>query len=161
MGSVSKSYMRIEEGLPYIVYEEMCKYLIIYVHVQYEEAVSHRWLCNCSLLNFLIYEENLIFFFISAPHPQQTESSWISLRHSTVSLSSLCANDREKSAGFFVYSCSWSFPFFTALLVFPALFLLFLTYFFIIVTRVGLRWQSARRGTNSSRDRSPSSGSKF
>ncbi len=25
------------------------------------------WLCNCSTLNFLIYEENLIFFFISVP----------------------------------------------------------------------------------------------
>ena len=31
----------------------------------YEEAVGHIWLCNCSILNFLIYEENLIFFFIS------------------------------------------------------------------------------------------------
>ncbi len=26
------------------------------------EAVGHIWLCNCSILNFLIYEENLIFF---------------------------------------------------------------------------------------------------
>ncbi len=32
----------------------------------YEEAVSHIWLCNCSTLNFSIYEKNLIFFFISA-----------------------------------------------------------------------------------------------
>jgi hypothetical protein len=32
----------------------------------YEEAVSHILLCNCSSLNFLIYDENLIFFFISA-----------------------------------------------------------------------------------------------
>ncbi len=32
---------------------------------KYEEAVSHIWLCNCSTLNFLIYEENLIFSFIS------------------------------------------------------------------------------------------------
>ncbi len=31
----------------------------------YEDAVRHIWLCNCSILNFLIYEENLIFFFIS------------------------------------------------------------------------------------------------
>ncbi len=30
----------------------------------YEEAVSHIRLCNCSILNFLIYEENLIIFFI-------------------------------------------------------------------------------------------------
>ncbi len=37
----------------------MRKYLGIY-----EEAVS---LCNFSILNFIIYEENLIFFFISAP----------------------------------------------------------------------------------------------
>jgi hypothetical protein len=38
----------------------MCKYFPIYV-----EAVSHIWLCNCSMLNFLIYEENSIFSFIS------------------------------------------------------------------------------------------------
>ncbi len=31
----------------------------------YEEAVSHIWFCNCSIQKFLIYEENLIFFFIS------------------------------------------------------------------------------------------------
>ena len=29
-----------------------------------EEAVSHIWLCNCSTLNFPIYEENLIFFLL-------------------------------------------------------------------------------------------------
>jgi hypothetical protein len=28
-------------------------------------AVSHIGLCNCSIPNFLIYEENLIYFFIS------------------------------------------------------------------------------------------------
>jgi hypothetical protein len=31
----------------------MRKYL-----TKYEEAVSHLWLCNCSILNYLIYEEN-------------------------------------------------------------------------------------------------------
>ncbi len=31
----------------------------------YEEVVSHIWLCNCSLLNFHICEENFIVFFIS------------------------------------------------------------------------------------------------
>ncbi len=36
----------------------MSKYLTIY-----EEAVSQIWLCNCSILNFLIFEENWIFFF--------------------------------------------------------------------------------------------------
>ncbi len=33
----------------------------------YEEAVGHIYLCNCSILNFLIYEENLIFIYISVP----------------------------------------------------------------------------------------------
>ncbi len=55
--ALAKSHMR--KGFP--IYEEMRKYLTIY-----EEAVSHIWLCNRSLLNFLIYEGNLIFFFISA-----------------------------------------------------------------------------------------------
>ncbi len=36
----------------FLIYEDMGKYFPIY-----EEAV-----CNCSTLNFLIYEENLIFF---------------------------------------------------------------------------------------------------
>jgi hypothetical protein len=44
-----------------LIYDEMLKYLTIY-----EEAVNHIRLCNRSLLNFLIYEENSIFFFISA-----------------------------------------------------------------------------------------------
>ncbi len=48
-----------EEGLPN-TYEEMRKYFPIY-----EEAVIHILLCNCSTLNFLIYEKNSIFFFIS------------------------------------------------------------------------------------------------
>ncbi len=38
-------------------YEEMRKYLVIY-----EEVVSHIWHCNFSLLNFLLYEENFLFF---------------------------------------------------------------------------------------------------
>ncbi len=54
MRAVAKSIMR--KG--FLIFEEMRKYLTIY-----EEAVSHIWLCNRSLLNFLIYEENSIFFF--------------------------------------------------------------------------------------------------
>ncbi len=42
------------------IYEEMRKHL-----TTYEEAVSHIRLCNRSNLNFLIYEEYLIFFFVS------------------------------------------------------------------------------------------------
>ncbi len=34
-------------------------------HIWGRTSVSHIRLCNCSTLNFLIYEENLIFFFIS------------------------------------------------------------------------------------------------
>jgi hypothetical protein len=41
------------------IYEEVHKYFVIY-----EKAVS---LCTRSFLKFLIYEENLIFFFISVP----------------------------------------------------------------------------------------------
>ncbi len=55
-GAVAKSYMR--KG--FLIYEEMLKY-----YPKYVEAVSHIGLCNCSVLDFLIYEENLIFFFIS------------------------------------------------------------------------------------------------
>ncbi len=44
----------------FLIYEDIRKYFPIY-----EEAVSQIWLCNCSILNFLIYEENLIFFLIS------------------------------------------------------------------------------------------------
>ncbi len=55
-GAVAKSNMR--KG--FLIYEEMGKYLTVY-----EEAVSHIWLCNCFFLNFLPYEEDLIFFFIS------------------------------------------------------------------------------------------------
>ncbi len=55
-GAVAKSYMRKD----FLIYDEMRKYFPIY-----EEAVSQIWLCNCSILNFLIYEENLIFFFLS------------------------------------------------------------------------------------------------
>ncbi len=55
-GAVAKSYMR--KG--FLICEKMRKYFPIH-----EGAVSHIVLCNCSILNFLIYEENLIFFFIS------------------------------------------------------------------------------------------------
>jgi hypothetical protein len=40
----------------FLIYEEMRKYFPIY-----EEAVSHIWLCNCSILNFLLYEENYFY----------------------------------------------------------------------------------------------------
>ena len=46
MGSVAKSY---EEGLPNTVYKEIRKYFPIY-----EEAVSHNFINDCSVLNFLI-----------------------------------------------------------------------------------------------------------
>ncbi len=56
-GAVAKSYMR--KG--FLIYEEMRKYF----HIN-EEAVSYICLRNCSTMNFPKYEENSIFFFISA-----------------------------------------------------------------------------------------------
>ncbi len=56
MGAVAKSYMR--EG--FLIYEEVRKCLVIY-----EEAVSHKWLCNRSHWISMIHEENFVFFFIS------------------------------------------------------------------------------------------------
>jgi hypothetical protein len=52
-------------------YTYMRKGFLIYVEMRkcfpiYEESVSHIWLFNCSILNFLIYEEKFLFFFISA-----------------------------------------------------------------------------------------------
>jgi hypothetical protein len=52
-GAVVKSYMR--KG--FVIYEEMSKYS--------PNMRRPLQLCNCSILNFLIHEENLIFFFIS------------------------------------------------------------------------------------------------
>jgi hypothetical protein len=58
MGAVAKSDMRKS----FLMYVEIRKYLVIY-----EEALSHILLCNRSQASdFLIYEENFVFFFISA-----------------------------------------------------------------------------------------------
>jgi hypothetical protein len=46
----------------FLIYEEMRKYFPIY-----KEAISHILLCNCFTLNFPIYDENLIFFFVRVP----------------------------------------------------------------------------------------------
>ncbi len=55
MRAFAKSFMFcMRKG--FLIYEEMRKYLVII----YEEAVSHIWLC---LLDFLISEENFVFFF--------------------------------------------------------------------------------------------------
>ncbi len=55
MWSVAKSYMR--KG--FLIYEEMRKYLTIYeTAVIYDFATDPFW-------NFLKYEKNLVFFFIS------------------------------------------------------------------------------------------------
>ncbi len=58
---------------------EMRKYLVIF-----GEAVSHIWLCNRSRLNFLLDEENLISFCISAQYPPFTVNLiiWCPSRHS-------------------------------------------------------------------------------
>ncbi len=56
MGAVAKSDMR--KG--FLIYEAMRNYSVIC-----EEVVSHIRLCNGSLLDFFIYEEYFVFFFIS------------------------------------------------------------------------------------------------
>jgi hypothetical protein len=53
-GAFAKSDIRKS----FLIYEEMRKYLTIYM---YEE--------DCSILNFLLYEENLILFLISVAFP--------------------------------------------------------------------------------------------
>ncbi len=71
----------------FLIYEETRKYF-----PKYEEAVSHLWLCNCSSLNFLIYEENLIFFFISVGIIAEivTESGWQLTTSSVSIIPSIC-----------------------------------------------------------------------
>jgi hypothetical protein len=44
----------------------------------HDEVVSHIRLCNCVILNFLIYEENLIFLFISVGSTNTTQSLLLS-----------------------------------------------------------------------------------
>jgi hypothetical protein len=89
MGSVAKSYMR--KG--FLIYEEMRKkYLTLY-----EEAVGHILLCTRSLLNFLIYEENFIFLFISVTKKTTVKKSrFISC---TVSLQGLQLQVRADQSG--------------------------------------------------------------
>ncbi len=80
-GAVAKSYMR--KG--FRIYEKMHKYFPIY-----EEAVRHLWLCNCSILNFLLYEENLLFFFISG------ETCFLYFKHITYKITSR-VSQKEKT----------------------------------------------------------------
>jgi hypothetical protein len=60
-GSGAKSYMR--KG--FLIYEEMRKYLVIY-----EEAIT---VIIHEFLNFLIYEENFLSFFIGV---RSTLAAW-------------------------------------------------------------------------------------
>jgi hypothetical protein len=67
-----QSHIPMRKG--FLICEEMRKYLTVY-----EEAVSHIWLCNCSILNFFIFEENLIFFLISVPNFVARGNGWFIL----------------------------------------------------------------------------------
>ncbi len=57
MGSGAKSYMRMRKGFP--LYEEMRKYFTVWRPL----VILYKTLHPIPL-NFLIYEENFIFFFI-------------------------------------------------------------------------------------------------
>ncbi len=64
-----------------IIYEEALPKTCIWgkYFVIFEEAVSHKWLCNCSNLNFLIDKENFLFYNSSVcmvHQPQQTFLIW-------------------------------------------------------------------------------------
>jgi hypothetical protein len=48
---------------------------------KYEEAFSHLWLCKCSILNFLKFEENLILFSISVIRPQNVLNVYFTTLH--------------------------------------------------------------------------------
>ncbi len=84
MGAVAKLQRK-----DFLIYEEMRKCLIIY-----EKAVRQIWLCNWSHLNFLIYEENLIFFLISVYPNKNMQRSCI--------IDSLCL---ALPLSFFYYHC--------------------------------------------------------
>ncbi len=59
------------------MYEEMRKYLVIY-----KEAVSHKWLCNCSIPNFLIYELRKIassFLSVQTARSRKVCKCWTAL----------------------------------------------------------------------------------
>ncbi len=59
-GAVAKSYMR----KAFLIYEEMHKYFFIY-----DEAVIVTYdFATAPFMNFLIYEENFILFFISVQY---------------------------------------------------------------------------------------------
>jgi hypothetical protein len=66
-GAVAKSYMR--KG--FLISEEMRKYFPVY-----EEAVNHILVCNCSILNFLIYDmRKILFSFLSMCPTKQCDNS--------------------------------------------------------------------------------------
>jgi hypothetical protein len=68
----------------------------------YEEAVS---LCNCSILNFLIYEENLLSFFIIAQaivfsHTKGMDQEMNTLYKTTYKIRSVLS---ESADGLFIF----------------------------------------------------------
>ncbi len=61
----------------FLIHEKMRKFLVIY-----EEAVSHIWFCNSSLLDFLINEEILFYIFLSVQYnclikPATSPRCWV------------------------------------------------------------------------------------
>ncbi len=67
---------------------------LIFAHfLIYYGALPHIWLSNCSTLNFLIYEENLIYFFIRVPSPPPPPTGSPSLGlHGSITLTNLKEN---------------------------------------------------------------------
>jgi hypothetical protein len=64
-----QSHIRLTASV--LIYGEIFAHFLIYL-----ENLPHKLICNCSTLNFLIYEENLIFFFISV-YVSPGQSMWV------------------------------------------------------------------------------------
>jgi hypothetical protein len=115
MGAVAKSYMRKF----FLIYEEMRNYLVIC-----EEAISHIWLCICSLLFLFsfyqcIFQKILIsqHYPFNSPHTvlrlssASTTSPWVGgacLPPAAVGWRSWSGSGMENLNKFFMY---WSVPF--------------------------------------------------
>jgi hypothetical protein len=82
IGTLIKNKIKFSSYIRKFRVEQLQSHIMRKGFLIYEEAVSHIWLCNCSILNFLIFEE---IFFISAvrrsnystrSHPQIPGGSW-------------------------------------------------------------------------------------
>jgi hypothetical protein len=87
----------------FLIYEEMQKYLVIY-----GEADCHICLCNRSLL-FLIYEENLLFFFNSVGFSLEIHVLVLSVHGIRIALMGLDLKGNDSANSSFLKGCKQLF----------------------------------------------------